>query len=154
MTDPLSKTRAEAAAREELLAPLTASQRIRALDLYLRTPWDLPECVRRVTLSDADLPLCPAELDRILEAVRRVPEEEPPAPEDPPEPSWWARPLLWAYGKACDAYASLLLRSPTFTPVELRDLHLQAGEELPPKTAARAQRLILREIERRARKEY
>lgn len=150
MTDPLEKTRAAWAKRQALLEPLTPDQRTAVQELYLKSPWSLEECVHQVTRQVPGLDftqLSPEGLDRLLEAIRN-------APTDPPEPVWWLKPAAWVYGKVCDAYATMLLRSPALTPTELRDLHGLADEELGPKTALRAQRLILREIERRARKEY
>lgn len=64
------------------------------------------------------------------------------------------RLLAWVYGLVCNAYARALLRDPSFTLGELRDLHSLADEELPPHLAAQAQRLITAEISRRTRKDY
>lgn len=71
-----------------------------------------------------------------------------------PRPPWPKRVLMWLYSRVCNTYARVLLRDPSFTLAELRDLHGQADEELPPHLAHQAQRLITAEISRRTRKDY
>lgn len=85
----------------------------------------------------------PEGLDRLLAAVMEV-DTRP----------WPLRALSWVYGRVCNAYARVLLRDPSFTIAELRDLHGLADEELPPHLAAQAQRIITAEISRRTRKDY
>lgn len=71
-----------------------------------------------------------------------------------PRPPWPKRVLQWLYSRLCSTYARVLLRDPSFTLGELRDLHGLADEELPPHLAKQAQEIIAAEISRRTRKDY
>lgn len=158
----------DARRQEELLAPLSDDQRAEVRRLHRETPWSLEECVLHVTkpLAAAFPEITPAGLDRLMAAVKAQEAEplEGVRPGDTTVPgltSGKLRPrgpihrlLGWVYGLVCNTYARVLLRDPSFTLTELRDLHALADEELPPHLAAQAQRIISAEISRRSRKDY
>lgn len=175
MTDPkpydtsrYGKLYADAQRQEELLAPLTEDQRARVRRLRRETSWNLERCVRFVLREEAYPALTDPGLDRLYEAMIAQSEAKgirvlqelgdgirlENAEAGYPRPPWPQRVLQRAYSKVCSAYARVLLRDPSFTLDELRDLYGQADEELPPHLAHQAQRLIEAEISRRTRKDY